>query len=135
MAQSYKIVRGAILLGRKNVAAPHVLTPAEVKEIGDSSLKRFIAEGRIAKTDEQAVIAPKAGRSLKQSSSNPNAIKTEVKTKGPDKSIWVLDPKMLKGKDMEELLTMVVERDADYDLGNFTEPEQVIEFLSKDFVE
>lgn len=135
MAQSYKIVEGAILLGRKNVAAPHVLTPGEVKEIGESSIKRFMAEGRIAKTDEQAVVAPRVGKSLKQSSSNPKAIKTEVRTKQPDKSIWVLDPKMLKGKDMEELLTMVVERDSDYDLGIFTEPEQVVEFLSKDFVE
>lgn len=133
MAQSYKIVDGAILIGRKNVAAPHVLTPAQVKEVGESAIKRFMAEGRVAKTDEQAVIAPKSGKSLKQSSSNPKAIKTEVREKHPDKSIWVLDPKMLKGKDMEELLTMVVERDADYDLGNFTEPEQVIEFLSQDF--
>lgn len=135
MAQSYKIVKGAIMLGRRNVAAPHVLTPAQVKEIGEASIKRFMAEGRIAKTDEQAVIAPKSGKSLKQSSSNPKAIKTEITEKQPDKSIWVLNPEDLKGKEMDELLTMVIERDQNADLDNFDTPEDVIDFLSKDFVE
>lgn len=50
-----------------------------------------------------------------------------------DATPWTLDPSTLEGKDLDELLVMIAERDEDFEVEAIESVSEAIEFLSQDF--
>jgi hypothetical protein len=127
-SKNYKIIRGSVLLGREVLAAPHVLTPGQLKALGgEAGIKNYLREGRIVPTDQAAEVEAKQGKKMGVS-----------KPAKQLKSQWVLDPATLEGKELDELLAMVAERDTTGTHENtLTDPDitakELVAILSKDF--
>lgn len=88
------------------------MTEDEAVHIGDRSPK-IVVDG------------PAASISSSPSTQPPETVQKE--------SLWDTDPASLKGKSLDDLLVMILDRDPNLDISTIDSVELAIEFLSQDF--